>query len=478
MWFQVFTFYLSYFAFSQAQDQASFVRSNDPTGRCHYTFTVAGPDRSSCTGSITKAEVKGILTRISLLEALVGRLIEDVDEGAETGLHPNETGGLQEAYYQVSQEKNQLQVDKKHLSKQVQEQQRRLNELNMELENLKQRTCQQTHTSGAALDEKRPTGGISHLKFNGIFHGPHTSSLMEIIPSHSVSANVDFVSMLLDDLKMLYSHSCLTSGCGELLSVGDPVMLRKADTIMGKYGVWLQDPEPQGSFYTNETVWRIDAVGKDVRQFFAYEDMDQFTRGFPMKVLVLPEPVESTGATIYKGSLYYQLRRSRTLIRYNLTSETVAAHVELPYAGFHGQYPYSWGGYTDIDFAADEQGLWVIYSTSKAKGAIVISQLDPKSLEVMRSWETNIRKNTVANAFMMCGRLYTVASYTAANTSINYMFDTSTGEGRTVSVSLKNKYRYNSMVDYNHALRKLYAWDNFHMVTYSLRLGGQQKDNM
>uniref|UniRef100_A0A8C5H6P4 Myocilin n=1 Tax=Gouania willdenowi TaxID=441366 RepID=A0A8C5H6P4_GOUWI len=450
MWFQVFTFYLSYFAFSQAQDQASFVRSNDPTGRCHYTFTVAGPDRSSCTGSITKAEVKGILTRISLLEALVGRLIEDVDEGAETGLHPNETGGLQEAYYQVSQEKNQLQVDKKHLSKQVQEQQRRLNELNMELENLKQRTCQQTHTSGAALDEKRPTGDLAHNAEDGAYQ----------------------------EMKAEVTQVCLTSGCGELLSVGDPVMLRKADTIMGKYGVWLQDPEPQGSFYTNETVWRIDAVGKDVRQFFAYEDMDQFTRGFPMKVLVLPEPVESTGATIYKGSLYYQLRRSRTLIRYNLTSETVAAHVELPYAGFHGQYPYSWGGYTDIDFAADEQGLWVIYSTSKAKGAIVISQLDPKSLEVMRSWETNIRKNTVANAFMMCGRLYTVASYTAANTSINYMFDTSTGEGRTVSVSLKNKYRYNSMVDYNHALRKLYAWDNFHMVTYSLRLGGQQKDNM
>ncbi|XP_028329337.1 myocilin-like [Gouania willdenowi] len=461
MWFQVFTFYLSYFAFSQAQDQASFVRSNDPTGRCHYTFTVAGPDRSSCTGSITKAEVKGILTRISLLEALVGRLIEDVDEGAETGLHPNETGGLQEAYYQVSQEKNQLQVDKKHLSKQVQEQQRRLNELNMELENLKQRTCQQTHTSGAALDEKRPTGDLAHNAEDGAYQ-EMKAEVTQVPASHLITDGNHTVTL----------SDCLTSGCGELLSVGDPVMLRKADTIMGKYGVWLQDPEPQGSFYTNETVWRIDAVGKDVRQFFAYEDMDQFTRGFPMKVLVLPEPVESTGATIYKGSLYYQLRRSRTLIRYNLTSETVAAHVELPYAGFHGQYPYSWGGYTDIDFAADEQGLWVIYSTSKAKGAIVISQLDPKSLEVMRSWETNIRKNTVANAFMMCGRLYTVASYTAANTSINYMFDTSTGEGRTVSVSLKNKYRYNSMVDYNHALRKLYAWDNFHMVTYSLRLGG------
>lgn len=260
-------------------------------------------------------------------------------------------------------------------------------------------------------------------------------------------------------------------GCGELQSVGDPVVHRKADSITGKYGVWLQDPEPQTPSYTNRTVWRIDTVGKDVRQLFAYEDMDQFAKGFPMKVLVLPEPVESTGATMYRGSLYYQRKRSRTLIRYDLASESLASRLDLPQAGYHGQHPYSWGGYTDIDLAADEQGLWAIYSTSKAKGAIVISQLDPESLKVMKSWETNVRKNTVANAFMVCGRLYTVASYTAANTTINYMFDTATGVGRAVAVPFKNKYRYNSMVDYNHAQRKLYSWDNFHMVTYDIRLG-------
>lgn len=248
-------------------------------------------------------------------------------------------------------------------------------------------------------------------------------------------------------------------------------MHRKADSITGKYGVWLRDPEPLGSPYTNKTVWRIDAVGKEVLQLFAYEDMDQFSQGFPMKVLVLPEPLESTGATIYRSSLYYQRKHSRTLIRYDLASESMAARLDLPHAGFHGQHPYSWGGYTDIDLAVDEQGLWVIYSTSKARGAIVISQLDPENMEVKKTWNTKIRKNTVANAFMICGRLYTVASYTAPNTTINHMFDTATRVGRAVSVTFKNKYHYNSMVDYNHAERKLYAWDNFHMVTYDVKLG-------
>lgn len=189
---------------------------------------------------------------------------------------------------------------------------------------------------------------------------------------------------------------------------------------------------------------------------------------------MLPEQVESTGATMYRGSVYFQRRRSRTLIRFDLASESIAARRDLPHAGFHGQFPYSWGGYTDIDLSVDEQGLWAVYSTNKAKGAIVISQLDAHSLEVKKSWETRIRKNSVANSFIICGKLYTVASYTAPDTIINYMYDTETSQGKAVAIPFRNKHRYNSMIDYNLAQRKLFAWDNFHMVSYDIRLGRQQ----
>ncbi|KAM7378947.1 hypothetical protein PAMP_004535 [Pampus punctatissimus] len=435
--------FLTLASHSQAEDQASFYRSNDQARRCHYTFTVASPEESSCPGGSGKPETDGVLSRLTLLEALVSRLIAGMDADTKTEVVANGEEALQEAYSQVTAERNQLQQDKERLNKQVQELQRRMAELSQEAESIRQKPCQQTQTSGGTQHEN------SHRPASGMY-----------ITSGS-KGKADNKSIL----------EFFLTGCGELLSVGDPVLHRKADGITGKYGVWLQDPEPQGPQYTNKTVWRIDAVGKDVRQLFAYEDMNQFSRGFPMKVLVLPEPVESTGATMYRGSLYYQRKRSRTLIRYDLASESLASRRELPHAGFHGQHPYSWGGYTDIDLAVDEQGLWAIYSTSKAKGAIVISQLDLESLEVKKTWETNIRKNTVANAFMVCGRLYTVASYTAPNTTINYVFDTATSIGRAVAVPFKNKYRYNSMVDYNHAQRKLYAWDNFHMVTYDIRLG-------
>uniref|UniRef100_A0A8C7H1Z5 Myocilin n=1 Tax=Oncorhynchus kisutch TaxID=8019 RepID=A0A8C7H1Z5_ONCKI len=214
----------------------------------------------------------------------------------------------------------------------------------------------------------------------------------------------------------------------------------------------LSPPPP--AQYSNKTVWRIDTVGKDVRQLFAHEDMEQFAKGFPMNVLVLP--VESTGATLYRDSLYYQRRHRRTLHRYDLPFESLAGRLELPHAGFHGQHTYSWGVYTDIDLAA--------------KGAIVASQLDPESLEVKRSWETNIRKNTVANTFMISGWALKVASDTAPDTTVNHVFDTAPGQCRGMAVPFKNHYRYNSMVDFNHAQRKLYAWVYFHMITYNVRL--------
>ncbi|NXM76792.1 MYOC protein, partial [Serilophus lunatus] len=259
------------------------------------------------------------------------------------------------------------------------------------------------------------------------------------------------------------------SGCGELVWVGEPVVLGRADSIAGKYGVWMKDPEPVPPF-TRDTTWRVDAVGTEVRQLFQYEEAEQLGRGYPAKVHILPRPLESTGAVIYRGGLFFQPRHSRSVARYDLRGETVTAEREIPGAGYHGQYPYSWGGYTDIDLAVDEMGLWVIYSTESARGAIVLSKLDPETLEIRRTWETNIRKRGVANSFVICGTLYTVSSYSAPNATINFAYDTTTDTSRALSIPFENRFRYLSMLDYNPAERRLFAWDSFNMVTYPVRL--------
>ncbi|TWW57655.1 myocilin isoform X1 [Takifugu flavidus] len=455
-----------------AQERAAMWRGNDRGGRCLYTFTVPSPVEASCPQT-AGPEVEGLKARLGVLEAMVSQLVG----GGER--NPQRAGAtsqpeLQEALKRAVGERNLLQGEKRRLEQEMERVQRLMEEMRRETERLKDRQCPpQTPAVPPAPSLQgsgllRPAGGfMSHLMTRPNRQGD-SSSLIDSPWQHG-SPGFQELKAEVTEVPAPDSSPDAT-GCGELVSVGEPVVHRKADNIEGKYGVWMQDPEAVAP-YAPGMIWRIDAIGADVRKLFGYEGMDQLSRGFPSKVLLLPEQVESTGATVYQGSLYYQKRRSRTIIRYDLASESVAARRDLPHAGFHGQFPYSWGGYTDIDLAVDEQGLWAVYSTNKAKGAIVISQLDPQSLEVKKSWETNIRKNSVANSFIICGRLYTVASYTATDTIINYVYDTEAGQGKVVSIPFKNKYRYNSMIDYNLAQRKLFAWDNYHMVSYDIRLG-------
>ncbi|XP_039895725.1 myocilin [Simochromis diagramma] len=464
----------------EAQDRATLWRGNDRGGRCHYTFTVPSPVESSCP-QIGGPEVEGLKARLNLLEVLVSQLSAGDSRlpGVQQGSGARVQSELQEALNRAVGERNLLQSEKERLERELNGLQLRMEEMRRETERLRNKPCpQQTPMvppSPTLQDRvsKRPGSGLNPM-----------SRLMTRPSRQEDSSNLrdsawQYGAPGFQELKAAVTEVPApggnedNTGCGELLSVGEPVTHRKADNIAGKYGIWMQDPEAVSPYGPN-MLWRIDAIGAEVKQMFGYEDLEQLSKGFPSKVLLLPELLESTGATVYRGSLYYQRRNSRTLIRYDLASESVAARRELPHAGFHGQFPYSWGGYTDIDLSVDENGLWAVYSTNKAKGAIVISQLDPESLGVKKSWETNIRKNSVANSFIICGKMYTVASYASRETTINYMYDTETSQGKNLAIPFKNKYGYNSMIDYSLAQRKLFGWDNFYIVSYDVRLGRQQ----
>ncbi|XP_040421074.1 myocilin isoform X2 [Cygnus olor] len=402
-------------------DTALFQHADDAGGRCTYTFTVASPGEVSCpeAGGVSqlRAELAGLATRLSRLEGL-GGFGGSGPRGAEVGgawtRGPQRAaaGGCEE----LLRDKERLEEDKRRLEREKEELSRRLESSTQEIARLRAARCP-PGTGGPGRDTLRAS----------------------------------------------------SKDCGELAWVGEPVVLGRADSIAGKYGVWMKDPEPVAPF-TRETTWRVDTVGTEVRQLFQYEAAEQLARGYPAKVHVLPRPLESTGAVVYRGGLFFQPRRSRALARYDLRAEAISTERELPGAGYHGQYPYSWGGYTDIDLAVDETGLWVVYSTDKAKGAIVLSKLDPETLEIRRTWETNIRKQSVANSFVICGTLYTVSSYSAPNATVNFAYDTATSTSRTLSIPFENRFQYLSMVDYNPAERQLFAWDSYNMVAYPIRL--------
>uniref|UniRef100_A0A8C5UHP9 Myocilin n=1 Tax=Malurus cyaneus samueli TaxID=2593467 RepID=A0A8C5UHP9_9PASS len=422
-------------------DTAFLRRAHDSSGHCTYSFTVASPVESACpeaAGGVPelRAELAALAARLSRLERAGG----SAPGGARDPQQVASAARLEAAYGELLRAKSRLEEEKGRLEREKEELGRRLE-------------------SSAQEISRGPAGTrcVSPPRVSPLTYQELQSERTEVP-----------VSRLLEETA-LGRPGKEDSGCGQLVWVGEPVVFGRADSIAGKYGVWMKDPEPVPPF-TRDNTWRVDTVGTEVRQLFQYEEAEQLARGYPAKVHILPRPLESTGAVIYRGGLFFQPRHSRSVARYDLRGESITAEREIPGAGYHGQYPYSWGGYTDIDLAVDETGLWVIYSTDKARGAIVLSKLDPDTLEIRRTWETNIRKRGVANSFLICGTLYTVSSYSAPNATINFAYDTATGTSRALSIPFENRFRYLSMLDYNPAERQLFAWDSFNMVTYPVRL--------
>uniref|UniRef100_A0A670HQY9 Myocilin n=1 Tax=Podarcis muralis TaxID=64176 RepID=A0A670HQY9_PODMU len=462
-------------------------KANNQDGRCIYSFTVPSANEASCTdpgevmaiirdlqreSNSQHLELESSKARLSLLETLVSQLhgnqaarsssssvvsllqkeVESLKR--EQAQRDTQVSRLEYTISNLLQDKSDLQEDKKWLEEERNELGRRLENTMREVERLRASQCPQAGEA-PSRDSLQGTGNTDTLDYQEL-----KSELVEVPASRLLQGS---------PLPGLPSAEGGESGCGVLISVDEPVTFRRAETIAGKYGVWMRDPEPI-SPYSRETTWRVDTVGSDVRQVFEYNNVDQFTKGHPSKVHVLPRSMESTGAVVYRGSLYFQMRKSRIMAKYDLKTEVITVQKELPNAGYHGQFPYSWGGYTDIDFAVDEMGLWVIYSTENVKGAIVFSKLDPETIEIEQTWETNIRKQSVANAFMICGSLYTISSYSSPEATVNFIYSTKTGTSAPLNIRFENRYRYSSMVDYNPTERKLLAWDNFNMVAYDIKL--------
>ncbi|XP_006017808.1 myocilin isoform X2 [Alligator sinensis] len=464
-------------------------RANDRHGRCTYSFTVPSPHEASCPGSdqampaildlqresnMQRSELESAKARLSLLESLVTQSHAMEDSSAstveslqrqlaslrmETTQQKSQASRMETAYRDLLRNKSSLEEEKRHLEREKEELERRLENSSQEITQLRANQCPQVRDTPVP-DSLQRSKKVSRWDMESPDYQELKSEMTEVSASSLFQERSSHSRLGAEDTG---------TGCGELVWVGEPVTLRKAETIVGKYGVWMKDPEP-ASPYTRETTWRIDTVGTDIRQVFEYDSADQFMQGYPSKVHILPRSMESTGAVIYRGSLYFQRRKSRILAKYDLRKETITVQKDLTNAGYHGQFPYSWGGYTDIDLAVDEMGLWAIYSTQKAKGAIVLSTLDPETLEIRQTWETNIRKQSVANSFMICGTLYTISSYSSPDAMIHFAYNTATSTRKLLKIHFENRYKYSSMVDYNPTERKLFAWDNFNMVTYDIRL--------
>uniref|UniRef100_A0A8C5IMK6 Olfactomedin 4 n=1 Tax=Junco hyemalis TaxID=40217 RepID=A0A8C5IMK6_JUNHY len=234
-----------------------------------------------------------------------------------------------------------------------------------------------------------------------------------------------------------------------------------------KYGSWGRDYDPSNP--ENDVYWvaPLNTDGRYLEYFRIYNSFDDlllFKYTYERRITY----GEGSGAALYKNYLYYHRYGSRYMVKHNINTNTEVLRKELPNAAIGNRFSYAGVAWQDIDFAVDESGLWVIYSTENNVGNIVISKLNETTLDVLNTWQTRQYKPSVSNAFMVCGVLYATRPLNTKKEEIFYMYDTSTGRENRVSIIMDKKLDTIQSIDYSPIDQKLYVYSDSYLVRYDV----------
>ncbi|XP_074006068.1 olfactomedin-4 [Numenius arquata] len=259
--------------------------------------------------------------------------------------------------------------------------------------------------------------------------------------------------------------SCIHRG---LLNVSQPYIVKlNWRGFSYKYGSWGRDYSPSNP--EKEVYWvaPLNTDGRYLEYYRIYSSFDNLLLFKPLYETRI-QYGEGSGAALYNNFLYYHAYNSRRMVKHDINTNTAVLRKDLPDAVTGSRFSYAGVSWQDIDFAVDESGLWVIYSTENSMGNIVISKLNETTLDVLNTWQTRQYKPSVSNAFMLCGVLYATRPVNTRKEEIFYMYDTSTGQEGRVSVIMDKKLDTIQSIDYSPSDQKLYVYNDGYLLRYDV----------
>ena len=76
------------------------------------------------------------------------------------------------------------------------------------------------------------------------------------------------------------------------------------------------------------------------------------------------------------------------IVKYSLLTERIEATISV--SGYTARKTrYQWGGYTSMDLAVDEQGLWLLWASTGNSGKLYASKVDVYKNVISQTWTLN-----------------------------------------------------------------------------------------
>ena len=89
---------------------------------------------------------------------------------------------------------------------------------------------------------------------------------------------------------------------------------------------------------------------------------------------------------------FYGRAATNNIVKYNLRAERVEKQITL--AGSARNTAYQWGGYSQVDLAVDEQGLWALWGYSGNSNRLRAQMIDVFYFSTPQAWSLNTGTTT------------------------------------------------------------------------------------
>ncbi|XP_033844258.2 LOW QUALITY PROTEIN: olfactomedin-4-like [Periophthalmus magnuspinnatus] len=252
-----------------------------------------------------------------------------------------------------------------------------------------------------------------------------------------------------------------------IMSLSKPHVIQLNAHLSGSYvaGGWAKDSKPLRG-YESMYVYGAHSTTR-IYDFYLYSNYDKLILRTEFKRITCQIAWIGLGNNfaVRGHSIYYQ-RNTNEMCKNNVTTDRYDYRV---ISEASGSFSYAYYSNQFLDFAGDENGLWVMYASDTSKGKIIVAKLDEKAFGVENKWTTDVYKQLAGNAFMACGVMYATRSVDLTTEEIFYSLDTKTGEERHFSIPFQKFQEKYSYLDYNPTDQKLYMYNNGYYVSYNVK---------